>query len=92
MYHRARWTLEKIKKRLELIAPLVHIKGKNFPSFRYRELDNTLAPAPIGKEVDDSAWETNLLEENESELPVENDSIQLNLKPYQIMTLRVTFK
>jgi alpha-mannosidase len=37
----------------------------------------------------ESAWETNLLEENESELSVENDSIQLNLRPYQIMTIRL---
>ncbi len=36
-----------------------------------------------------SAWETNLLEENESQLPVENDAIQLSLRPYQIMTIRV---
>jgi alpha-mannosidase len=40
----------------------------------------------------DSAWVTNLLEENESALSVENDSILLNLKPFQIMTLRVKFK
>jgi alpha-mannosidase len=40
----------------------------------------------------DSAWVTNLLEENESALGVQNDSIILNLKPYQIMTLRVKFK
>ena len=35
---------------------------------------------------------TNLLEENESDLSVEKDSILLNLKPYQIVTLRVKFK
>jgi alpha-mannosidase len=40
----------------------------------------------------ESAWETNLLEEHESELSVENDSIQLNLRPYQIMTIRVKEK
>jgi alpha-mannosidase len=40
----------------------------------------------------ESAWETNLLEENESELNVESDSILLYLKPYQIITLRVKFK
>lgn len=37
----------------------------------------------------EAAWETNLLEENESALSVENDSIQFNLKPYQIMTIRI---
>jgi len=40
-----------------------------------------------------SAWMTNLLEENESALSVDHgDSIQLNLRPYQIVTLRVKFK
>ena len=37
----------------------------------------------------EAAWETNLLEENETALRVENDAIQLELKPYQIMTLRL---
>jgi alpha-mannosidase len=36
-----------------------------------------------------TAWATNLLEENESELSIENDTIQLHLKPYQIVTLRL---
>ena len=36
-----------------------------------------------------AAWTTNLLEENESALQVDQDSIQLNLRPYQIVTLRV---
>ncbi len=42
--------------------------------------------------VVDSAWATNLLEENESTLSVKNDSILLNLKPFQIMTLRIKLK
>ena len=42
--------------------------------------------------VVDSAWATNLLEENESALSVENDSILLNLKPFQIMTVRIKLK
>jgi alpha-mannosidase len=39
-----------------------------------------------------AAWETNLLEENESQLEVENDTIQLVLRPYQIVTIRVIEK
>jgi alpha-mannosidase len=39
-----------------------------------------------------SAWITNLLEENESALSVEQDSILLSMKPYQIVTLRVKFE
>jgi alpha-mannosidase len=45
----------------------------------------------FGREVD-SAWTTNLLEENESALNVDQDSILLNIKPYQIVTLRVKLK
>ncbi|HEX2998462.1 MAG TPA: glycoside hydrolase family 38 C-terminal domain-containing protein, partial [Anaerolineales bacterium] len=36
-----------------------------------------------------AAWQTNLLEENEASLQVGNNSIELDLKPYQIMTLRL---
>jgi hypothetical protein len=58
MHHRQRWTLEKIKKRLTLVEPLVYIKRTFLLSFRYQELR------------------------------VENDSIQLSLRSYQIMTIR----
>jgi alpha-mannosidase len=40
----------------------------------------------------EAAWVTNLLEENESSLSVEKDSILLALRPYQIVTLRVKLK
>jgi alpha-mannosidase len=39
-----------------------------------------------------TAWTTNLLEENESALPINQDSVSLDLRPYQIVTLRVKFK
>lgn len=57
MYHRTRWTPEKIKQRLELIAPLVYIKRKTLPSFRYRELESALISAPVGPAVNDSDWQ-----------------------------------
>ncbi len=57
MYHKQRWTPEKIKQRLELSAPLVHIKSAPLPSFRFRELDSPIAPAPIEISVDDSSWQ-----------------------------------
>jgi hypothetical protein len=57
MYHKQRWTLEKIKQRLELIAPLVYIKRKPLPSFRYHELETALTPPQIGIDVDDSNWQ-----------------------------------
>lgn len=57
MYHQQRWTPEKIKQRLELIAPLVYIKRKSLPSFKYHELANPLALPPIEINVDDSSWQ-----------------------------------
>lgn len=56
MYHKQRWTPEKIKQRLELIAPLIYIKRKSLPSFKYRELANPLTPPPIEIHTDDSVW------------------------------------
>ena len=67
MYHRTRWTPEKIRQRLELIAPLVYIKQKSFFPFFHRRRDDALVTPPVGLEVD-------------------------NLKPYQIVALRVKFK
>ena len=40
----------------------------------------------------ESAWETNLLEEDQSQLLVESDQVILHLRPYQIMTLRLKTK
>jgi len=57
MHHRTRWTPEKIKHRLELIAPLVYIKRISLPLFRYRELDSALTPPPIGVDMGDSNWQ-----------------------------------
>jgi alpha-mannosidase len=56
MYHKKRWTPEKIKQRLDLIAPLVYIKRKSLPSFKYHELANPLTPPPVESNVDDSQW------------------------------------
>src|SRR5690349_6596837 len=57
MYHRTRWTLDKIKQRLELIGPLVYSKRKPLASFRYRELEGPLTPPAIDIEVNDSDWQ-----------------------------------
>ena len=57
MYHRTRWTLEKISQRLALIAPLVYLKRKSLSSFHYRELADALVPPPIAMDVDDSKWQ-----------------------------------
>ena len=47
MYHKQRWTPEKIKQRLDLISPLVYIKRKALSSFRYKELTNPTTHPPI---------------------------------------------
>lgn len=57
MYHKQRWTPEKIKQRLELIKPLVYIRQANLPAFRYLGLEDALTLAPVGIEVNDSSWE-----------------------------------
>ncbi len=57
MYHRIRWTPEKIRQRLDLIAPLIYIKRKALPSFRHRNLDNALTLPPISIDADDSGWQ-----------------------------------
>lgn len=57
MYHRTRWTPEKIKQRLELISPLVYRRRSPLPAFRYLELEDALAVPPIGADVDDSPWQ-----------------------------------
>ncbi len=57
MYHVQRWTLAKIRQRLELIAPLVYIRSAELPAFRYRRLDGPLAPPPVAPDLDDSDWE-----------------------------------
>jgi alpha-mannosidase len=36
-----------------------------------------------------AAWETNLLEENQRELEVEQDGLTLQVRPFQIVTLRL---
>ena len=59
MYHRTRWTPEKIKQRLELIASLVYIKRKLLPSFHYCELESALTPPLIDTDVNDAERKTN---------------------------------
>ena len=56
MYHKQRWTLDKIRQRLELIAPLVYIKSAPLPAFRYKDLGGPLVAPPVDPQVDDSEW------------------------------------
>jgi alpha-mannosidase len=56
MYHRIRWTPEKLLRRLGLIEPLVYRRSAPLAPFRYIELDGPLAAAPVGPDVDDRDW------------------------------------
>jgi alpha-mannosidase len=56
MYHEMRWTLEKIKKRLELIGPLVYTRQDMLEPFRYQRLAGPDVDVPLGTKIDDSAW------------------------------------
>ncbi len=56
MYHKQRWTPEKIKQLLNLIESLVYIKRANLPSFKCLELTGPLAALLVASNVDDSQW------------------------------------
>ena len=57
MYHKIRWTPEKIKQRLDIMAPLVYIKRQSLPSFRFKELAGPTTSPPVEPHVDDSSWQ-----------------------------------
>lgn len=58
MLHRTKWTLQKIKQRLELIEPLVYRRRQLLRPFRCRPLENATTPPPVDDTVDDSQWDT----------------------------------
>ncbi len=54
MFHQSRFTLEKIERRLDLIAPLVYRRRVPLPPLRLLELDSPLDPVPLDQE--NHAW------------------------------------
>ncbi|MFC2037502.1 alpha-mannosidase, partial [Chloroflexota bacterium] len=56
MYHKIRWTSEKIRQRLYLIEPLAYCRRQPLPPFRYRKLEGPLVDPPLSPDVDDDAW------------------------------------
>ena len=62
MYHKTRWTAQKIGQRITLIEPLVYRRRTSLPPFRMTTLPDptpdAIEPAPVGREVDDSGWQT----------------------------------
>lgn len=57
MYHSVRWTLERAKRILELMAPKVYFRSSAIPAFRYQPLDGPESLPPVAPDVDDSLWE-----------------------------------
>ncbi|MEP7291606.1 MAG: glycoside hydrolase family 38 C-terminal domain-containing protein, partial [Chloroflexota bacterium] len=57
MFHKVRWTPQKIAQRIRLIEPLVYRQRQPLPNFRYQALEGPLVAPPIGADIDDSAWE-----------------------------------
>jgi alpha-mannosidase len=76
-----------------IIETVKHAEDGNGIILRLYESQRKRGPVQLhtGFAVE-AAWETNLLEENESALRVENNSIQFDLRPYQIMTIRLKEK
>ena len=57
MFHKFRWTPQKIAQRIELIEPLVYRQRQPIPAFRYKTLTGPLENPPVGAEIDDSDWQ-----------------------------------
>jgi alpha-mannosidase len=58
MLHRIRWTSEKIRQRLTLIASLAYRHRSPLAPFRYLRLAGPLAEPAVSPAVDDRAWES----------------------------------
>ena len=57
MKHAQRFTLDKIKRRLELIAPAVTSASQELPEFRFLEIASPEQTAFVGAGVDTSGWQ-----------------------------------
>ncbi|MDX1993074.1 MAG: alpha-mannosidase [bacterium] len=54
--HAIRMTVQKITRRLELIAPLIYREKVPLAAFRYQALDSPLDTPPTDPDFDDSTW------------------------------------
>jgi alpha-mannosidase len=57
LFHKIRWTPQKIAQRIRLIEPLIYRQQQVLPPFRYQTLTDPLDTPPIGAQIDDSQWE-----------------------------------
>jgi alpha-mannosidase len=56
MRHQKRWTSQKIRKRLELIGPLVYRRRRQIASFYYLELNEPTHDPPALSETNQTEW------------------------------------
>ena len=47
MYHKIRWTLEKIQQRIQQLEPFVYWRKLSLPPFRFQELPDASTPPPV---------------------------------------------
>lgn len=57
MRHKQRFTVEKIKQRLNIIMPLVYRGRSELPPFFYQPLAGPQVPPPLEPIMDDTTWE-----------------------------------
>jgi alpha-mannosidase len=57
MFHTIRWTSEKIRQRINLIATLVYQRREPLAPFRYLRLEGPLADPPVYPEAEDEDWQ-----------------------------------
>ena len=57
MNHKNRWTLQKIRKRIEEISSLVYRRSVKIQPFHFHKLDNLESRIQVDQFVDDSEWE-----------------------------------
>jgi len=76
-----------------IIETLKQAEDGNGYILRLYESQRKRGPVTIQTGIDlRSAWLTNLLEENESALSIDKNSVRIDLKPFQIVTLRLVGK
>jgi hypothetical protein len=58
VYHEIRWTREKLRQRLELVASLVYRRIQPLPPFEYRKLDRPRIDALQAAKETTTSWQT----------------------------------
>ena len=57
MYHKVRWTTQKITQRIELVESLLYRRLAPLDDFRYKVLPDPMSDPLIAANVDDSSWD-----------------------------------